>query len=197
MSYTLNENVPCLVIDSIKHPVVSNAKTVALFSLEFSDSRRARIGLQIEDLFADTLLDIIGQTVHFPLRRPLDFNGIAHLCLPLAIFQVISEGAGWFLFSLLNSGEIHQVTTEISVLHKAEDYKLSLPLWKGSDSGENTLSQFFWFSQGKTPPLGKVIALETSLTRHAVIDCRETVPVRYLAMGFSLCELTNVFYRDC
>ncbi len=97
-------------------------------------------------------MDLIGQTVHFLLRLPLDLNCISHLRLPLAIFQVISEGTGWFLFSLLNSGEINQVMTEISVLHKAEEYKLSVPLRKGSDSCEKTLSQFFRFSQEKTPP---------------------------------------------
>jgi len=49
-------------------------------------------------------------------------------------FQVISEGPGWLLSSLLDGGEIDQIVAEISDLDEAKDDKLSIPLWKGTDS---------------------------------------------------------------
>jgi hypothetical protein len=117
MGYTVHENVFRLVIDSIKHPVVSNPETVTLFSLEFSSSKRAGIGLQGKDFFADTFMNFVGQAVHLFLRRPLDLNCIAHLVLPLPVFQVFSERARRFLSSLLNGSEIYKVMAEIRILN--------------------------------------------------------------------------------
>ena len=134
MGNAVNKDTPCLIVDSIKHPVITDSETVALFSLKFFSTGRAGIRLQGKDPIANTLVDFIGQAVHLFLCRPLDLSCVAHLRLPFSRFQVVTERARWLRSSLLDSGEIDQIVAEISILDEAQDDKLSVPLWKGSDS---------------------------------------------------------------